>query len=200
MFNSPARNRLSYALPFGMIAACLWLLVGCLYIPTSPHVDLTGSKKDFRPLAGYDAAKKPMIAGNFSRSAIEAVLGPPPYVSENGRYAMYVIHVKVGLLIAPLCFTARDRTNTAVGLLLRYGPTEQLEQWDRFDIMPPKLLDEPYGLGASEVQQASGERDLLQYVNYSLLGASKESGPTTTRSDPRDELRRNAENVIKTVR
>ena len=171
-------RRLRILLPLGLIATSIWLLVGCLYLPTGENVHLTGSKKDFRRLAGYDAEKKPVVAGRFTRDRIEAVLGRPPYISDSGRRAMYVIHVKTGILIAPLCFTATDRNDQSVGLVLTYDAAGQLIRWQKVDSTSCENdLNGPYGVTAAAELQDRSEEWVLNDANRQLPGPTTD--PTT---------------------
>ena len=127
----PAHRRLRIAMPLALIAVSLWLLVGCLYLPTGENVHLTGSKKDFRTLPGYDAEKTPVVAGRFTRDRIEALLGRPDYRSNNGRRVMYVLHASSGVWIMPLCFSIRAGTDETIGLVLRYDNGGTLQTWQQ---------------------------------------------------------------------
>jgi hypothetical protein len=171
-----AGRQLRIVVPLTLIGISLWLLVGCLYIPTGENVHLTGSKKDFRTLAGYDTDKKPVAAGRFSRERIEAVLGRPPYISDNRKRVMYVIHVKTGVLIAPLCFTARDRNDDCVGLVLTYDARGQLMTWQKVvESASGNLIDQPYGITASLTLQQRAEDRALDAAN--LYGPRDASQP-----------------------
>ena len=129
----PAMRRFRVAVPFALIGLSLWLLVGCLNFPTGDNVHLTGSKKDFRLMPSYDADQKPQVAGRFTRKRIEALLGRPPYLSRNGRRVMYVIHVKRGIVIMPVCFTAMDEIDRAFGLVLTFDERGMLQGWKQVD-------------------------------------------------------------------
>ena len=124
-----ASRRLRITVPLALVGFLLWLLVGCLYLPTGEDVHLTGSKKDFRSMPGYDAGNKPQVAGRFTREGIEAVLGPPRYASDNGRRTMYVLHARSGIWVVPLCFTVSASRDDAIGLLLLYDERGTLVNW-----------------------------------------------------------------------
>jgi len=159
-------RRFRVAVPFALVGLSLWLLVGCLYLPTGENVHLTGSKKDFRSLPGDDAENKPHVAGQFTRGGNEAILGRPPYISDNRKRVMYVIHVKTGILIAPLCFTARDRNDDCVGLVLTYDASGHLTDWQKLDESASgNLIDQPYGITASLTLQRRAEARLLDDAN-----------------------------------
>jgi hypothetical protein len=129
-----AHRRLRIAVPLALIVLSVWLLVGCLYLPTGENVHLTGSKKDFRSMPGYDSNQKPLVAGRFTRERIEAFLGCPNYLSDNGRRVMYLIHASSGVWVMPLCFSLRAGTDETVGLVLRYDERNTLESWQQFSL------------------------------------------------------------------
>jgi hypothetical protein len=161
-----AIRRWRIAIPLVLVAFSIWLLVGCLYLPTGENVHLTGSKKDFRSLPGDDAENKPHVAGQFTRGGIDAILGRPPYISDNRKRVMYVIHVKTGMLIAPLCFTARDRNDDCVGLVLAYDVSGHLTGWQKLDESASgNQIDQPYGITASLTLQQRAEARLLDDAN-----------------------------------
>jgi hypothetical protein len=136
----PRRGGLRLAIPLLLIALSLWLLIGCIYLPTKEKVRLTGTTKDFRSLPGYAAGGEPQVAGRFTRERIEALLGRPPYVSDTRRSVMYVLHIKTGIFLAPLCFTARDWNDDCVGLVLTYDPSGRLLRWRRVAFRWPGML------------------------------------------------------------
>ena len=172
------------ALPLGLIVLSLWLLVGCLYLPTGENVHLTGSKKDFRSMPGYDAAQKPRVAGRFTRRGIEGVLGRPPYASDNGRRVMYVIHVKTGLAFAPLCFTARDRSDDCVGLILSYDESDGLTGWRKLDMpVGEGQFGEPYGFDSAFTIRDNAEKGLLSRANQNDDGTSMRPATDVNASD-----------------
>jgi hypothetical protein len=167
------------AVPLALIFVSLWLLVGCLYLPSREKVRLTGTREDFRELPGYDAARQPHVDGRFTRDSIEAVLGRPPYASQSGRRVMYVVHVKSGALIAPLCFTARDREDHCVGLVLTYDAAGRLTAWHKVEASwSGSLFDEPYGFDASQRLEDTSETFVLGQANFD------DGGDTTRPSEP----------------
>jgi hypothetical protein len=125
--------RFAVLVPLALIAVSLWLLTGCLFIPTPNVVYRTGSKQDFRALIGEVGSGRPIVAGRISREEVEALLGPPPFASANRRRVMYVIHEKNGIWIFPLCFTATNNTDNAIGLLLNFDDRQVLQRWTELD-------------------------------------------------------------------
>jgi hypothetical protein len=125
----PRRSRIAVLAPLAIIGISLWLLIGCIYIPTPKILHLSGSRQDFRPLVGNAGSDRPIVSRRISRAAVEAILGPPPFVSENRRRSLYVIHVKKDLWIMPLCFSVADINDEATGLLLNFDETGMLDDW-----------------------------------------------------------------------
>lgn len=170
-----ARRRLRIVLPFGLIAISLWLLVGCLYIPTGNNLHLTGTKKDFRSLVGESGSPGPIIAGAISRERVERLLGPPPFESDDHRRAMYVLHVKKGIAIWPACFTATDYSDTGIGLVLVYDLNGRLIHWNRIEAPGGfNAMLGPYGIPAGQAVQDKLDDSLISQANDS---------PTTQYSD-----------------
>jgi hypothetical protein len=158
------------------ILISLWLLVGCLYIPTGDNVHLSGTKKDFRPLVGQPGSHQPITAGSISRGQIERLLGPPPFQSDDHSRAMYVLHVKKGIIIFPACFTATDDADTGIGLLLIYGSNGGLLGWRRLEskrFFDPIETD-PFGIYAGQFVQSTVDDELIMDAN---------DAPTTRASD-----------------
>jgi hypothetical protein len=171
------RFRLSPLLPILLIVIPLWLLIGCLYIPTGEMVFSTGSKQDFRSLVGSPDGSKPIVAKRISRAGVEAILGPPPYASSNGRRVMYVIHTKKDIWILPLCFEVTSDRDNAIGLLLNFDKMGLLERWDRLDASGDGLLILG-GPGANWALQENAENNLLRKVE-----SGNEHAPSSQRDD-----------------
>jgi hypothetical protein len=174
------RFRISVILPIALIIIPLWLLIGCLYIPTGEMVYRTGSKKDFRPLVGNAGGDKPIVVGRISRAGVEAILGSPPYSSSNGRRVMYVMHVKKGVWIMPLCFTASNGTDQAIGLVLTYDKAAMLRSLKQSDVEFEQVvlmgIHQFFGPSGAFDMQKAVEMELLRQVNSP---ASSGSMPTT---------------------
>ena len=166
------------AWPLSLILAALWLLIGCLYIPTPQRLHLTGSHQDFRPLVGHAGSQKAIVERRISRAAVEALLGPPPYASANGRRLLYVIHLKNGIWIVPLCFTVASREDTAVGLLLDFDELGILNDWKRIDHSGGLIIRKIFDPDAEARTQGAAEGGLVNTAHdLSLTGASSEPAP-----------------------
>ena len=174
------RFHLAATLPLAIILASLWLLVGCLYIPTPERLHLTGSRQDFRPLVGRPGSQRAIVERRISRAAVEALLGPPPYASANGRRLMYVIHLKKGVWIMPLCFTVASGQDKAIGLLMDFDKTGMLMDWERLeDVGSLRLVpDSNFGLDAEARIQSSTESNLANAAKaVSLSGSTSQPNP-----------------------
>jgi hypothetical protein len=158
---------LRIAVPPISIGISLWLLVGCLYIPTGDNLHLSGTMRDFRPLVGEPGSKQPIAAGAIERGQVERLLGRPPFESEDHSRCMYVLHVKKGVIIFPACFTAADDSDTGIGLVLEYGPDGHLTHWNRKEVTDYFALFGPYGFNASKAVQDRVDYELLSQANAS---------------------------------
>ena len=176
------RRLTAILLPMSLIALSLWLLVGCLYVPTPTSMHLTGSTKDFRPLIGDEQSRKPIVAGRVTRAKVEAILGRPRFASRDRSRAMYVIHLKQGIITYLLCFTVTDYYDRGVGLLLTYDANGRLQSWRQIDNSDSfDELKGPYGLLAVKAVEDRVEEGLLAQANESA---------TTQPSDPSSESNR----------
>jgi hypothetical protein len=101
--------------PLVLLCLLVWLMVGCVYIPTFEHADLRGAKQDFRKLTGET---KPIGVGRITRQQVLALLGPPPFASETGSAYGYVIDTRQGIWVIPLCFDAHAGNEGQTGLKL----------------------------------------------------------------------------------
>jgi hypothetical protein len=98
----PTRRMRNFALPLAILAPLLWLMIGCLYIPTGEYTEKNGLKQDFRPLIGGD--HKSIIAGAITRQRVQSLLGMPQAASTNNEVVVYFITTGKNIWIQPLCF------------------------------------------------------------------------------------------------
>lgn len=111
------------ALPASVLGLLVWVMVGCIYVPTWERVQLTGAEQDFRPLVG--SAKDGQwrfAADRVTRSEVERLLGRPPYASADGRRVAYTLTSRRGLWVVPLCLSVGSGTEKLAALGLEYGP------------------------------------------------------------------------------
>src|SRR5438270_13494694 len=93
------------AIPFLLLPLGMWLLVGCLYLPIPEH-RIHFHQKDFRPYLGARQSDRPIRAGAINRAKVVALLGPPPFASQDGRSIAYILQTERGFVVWPLCFAA----------------------------------------------------------------------------------------------
>ena len=120
------RHRAARALPFALVALGLYLLVGCIYVPT---FQLPKEGKDFRPAVGPVGSHKPIRPGYATKADVRRLLGDPTHVSADGRTFSYELRTTDGHWVWPICFFSspeyawyRLRLDfNADGELLRYA-------------------------------------------------------------------------------
>ncbi|HZK81462.1 MAG TPA: hypothetical protein VFC46_10355 [Humisphaera sp.] len=128
-----------------MIAAGVWGLAGCFYLPVAEHkVDST--QKDFRPLIRKDDTSEVFISGVSTRAAVVAILGPPQYASADERAIGYVYDTAEGLYVWPLCFRAVSDRSNSYALRLEFDQKDHLVRFDTYNFRgPQRLLGIPEG-------------------------------------------------------
>jgi len=108
-----------------VLAACLLLLSGCVYVPLP---DKVVSGPDFRDALGDDVAEKtPIRPGIAFREQIVWWLGEPQVMTPDNRAVQYRMDVRPGVWVAPLGIRARHRRVT---LTLHYYPDNMLQAYD----------------------------------------------------------------------
>ena len=103
--------------PAVTVTVLIWLLMGCAYLPWFEQAKLTGTKRDFRPLAN-PAGGGPITDRRVTRAQVLRLLGEPRARSANGRVLAYTMWTHHGIWIQPLCLntTAGDPHLYALGL------------------------------------------------------------------------------------
>jgi hypothetical protein len=89
--------------PVALLALGIWLLQGCLFIPTFNAVK---EGENLSKKLGDAASRRPIRIGVTTRDQVVAILGPPPFVRPDGTAAAYDWTVTNGIWVWPLCFTA----------------------------------------------------------------------------------------------
>jgi outer membrane protein assembly factor BamE (lipoprotein component of BamABCDE complex) len=136
--------------PLMLVALGIWLMAGCLYIPT---FNATVHGPDASESVGGEGSTKPLKPG-ATRDAVQRVLGKPYFATSDGRYWVYSWEKRKGILVWPLCFSAKPE-DRAYALTLEFKDNDivhdfMLEQghatvylWDvrnedRF--VPPRVM------------------------------------------------------------
>lgn len=91
--------------PLFLIALGLWLLSGCIYIPT---FDSVKQGRNASKEVGDARSKKPLRVGLASRDEVLRILGQPPLITEDRSKFAYTWEVTRGVWIMPLCFDTRS--------------------------------------------------------------------------------------------
>src|SRR6478609_6065945 len=113
-------------LPTGLAALGVWVLVGCVYIPTfGPTVRGRNAAGDVGP-AG---SKKPVRVADSTLADVVRVLGEPPLATADRRVVGYPWSVRKGFLVWPLCFSA-DSIHGNRTLVLRFDGQQVLRSFE----------------------------------------------------------------------
>jgi hypothetical protein len=102
-------------LPFVLVVAGAFLLIGCIYIPTFNKVvrGVDASKE-----VGDAKSRKPLRIGHATRADVERVLGPPQYASADGSEVGYTWVIQRGVWLS-VCFGSEKVTGMR-GVVLKF--------------------------------------------------------------------------------
>ena len=89
--------------PLVLIVAGVWVLVGCVYIPTF-GTRMAG--KDVAKSVGHADSRKPIRVSRATVADVLRVLGEPPFATDDRRVFAYPWTVRNGIAVWPLCFAA----------------------------------------------------------------------------------------------
>ena len=113
-------------LPACLAAVGVWLLAGCIYIPTFGTVT---AGKNVAGKVGDEASRKPLRVGHATREDVIALLGHP-HVTKSDRSAVaYTWNVRNAFVVWPLCFQGYP-LNGRRSLVLRFGPDDRLAGYE----------------------------------------------------------------------
>ena len=120
------RRRFPKALAPVLLAALgVWLLVGCLYIPT---FNRRVSGRDVSPEVGDERSKRPVRVNHATRADVVKVLGQPMLTSYDGRRVAYHWTTMHALWVWPLCFQAYPENETRT-LVLTFDEGDTLSAY-----------------------------------------------------------------------
>jgi hypothetical protein len=111
--------------PLALIALCIWLTSGCIYIPT---FNMTATGKDATQSVG-NAGSKMKITPGATRDQVLRVLGKPFFSTSDGQYLVYSWERRKGILIWPFCFQASVE-DQSYAMLLEFDPQGLLSSFD----------------------------------------------------------------------
>jgi outer membrane protein assembly factor BamE (lipoprotein component of BamABCDE complex) len=124
------RHTLKKAAPPVLLAAAgVWLLVGCVYIPTFGKV-VRG--KDVSKKVGDEGSRAPLRPGAATRDDVIRVLGRPYYEESTGHALAYNWRVQQGFFWYPLCLFAADGIYGERTLVLRFDDEGVLRSYEVF--------------------------------------------------------------------
>src|SRR5689334_19650758 len=98
----PAHAMTRRLLPTCLIALGVFLLVGCLYIPTW---EIIRDHADVKRVAEQKGSQK-LVAHRTTRQVVESMLGKPPLSTSDGRVVGYLWNTSSGYWVYPQCFSA----------------------------------------------------------------------------------------------
>jgi hypothetical protein len=111
-----------------LIGAGVWMLVGCIYIPT---FNATTEGRNHSGKVGDANSRKPIRVGQTHRDDVMRLLGPPPFVTPDGRGAVYPWRATRGVWVMPLCFMV-ESMHSYHGVFLTFDERGYLERF-QFD-------------------------------------------------------------------
>src|SRR3712207_1613261 len=89
--------------PIALIVIGVWLLAGCVYVPT---FGTTTSGRNAGKSVGPANSDRPLRVSRATLDDVLKVLGRPPHATAEGRVLAYPWRVRHGVSIWPLCFAA----------------------------------------------------------------------------------------------
>lgn len=112
-------------LPILLIAFGLWLLAGCLFIPT---FDKTIGGQKVSDQIGNSESNRPLKIGHASRQQVVKLLGEPHYIAPDGGRIAYTWKVLNGIWVWPLCFDTYEQEG-ARAIILHFDQRGVLESF-----------------------------------------------------------------------
>src|SRR2546422_6907260 len=98
------RIALRLIVPATLIVAALWLISGCVFIPT---FSVTTKGKNAADQVGGPHSWAKLKTGRATFQDVERILGPPPYATPDGSRIAYTWQTLNGIWLWPLCFAAQ---------------------------------------------------------------------------------------------
>lgn len=172
-----------WVLPAMLISICIWLFVGCIYLPVPEH-RVSQKEFDFRGILGPAGSKKPVRPG-VTWASIEQILGPAPFASEDGQSRGYTLETVRAVWFYPLCLGAGDATYRDYLLRLDFDRDQVLVNWrlthaDDTEIIPvPSAVRYGFIPGIPNQLQKGGPILYQQFNIHSIARAgSRPSWPS----------------------
>src|SRR5688572_22460469 len=115
-------------LPAFLSAVGVWLLAGCIYIPTFGTVT---AGKNVAGKVGDEGSRRPLRVGQATKHDVFNLLGLPHVTKSDGSAVAYTWNVRNAFVVWPLCFQGYP-LNGRRSLVLRFGPDERLASYQVF--------------------------------------------------------------------
>jgi outer membrane protein assembly factor BamE (lipoprotein component of BamABCDE complex) len=176
------------ALPTLLAAAGVWLLVGCVYIPTFGRV-VHG--KDVSKTVGGEGSRAALRPGEATRDDVLRVLGKPYYAESTGHALAYNWRVQQGFFWYPLCLFAADGIYGERTLVLRFNDDGLLRSYEVFkkDQARSPMADRPQGMQLPPDLLRDWYEQHVRRIHSATQPASPAtSQPTTSRPATRTGL------------
>ena len=155
-------------LPAMLAAVGVFLLIGCIYIPTFNAVK---QGENYSKKVGDAKSRKPVRVGKSTLQDVLRVLGKPAASASGDAALAYTWTVQTGVAVWPLCFHA-DALKGYRTLVLRFDAEGRLASYQILKADTP-LLD--FGGTHQPMPQDFGNPDQSQNVR-------PQTSPTTQRS------------------
>ena len=102
------------AMPITLVVVGVWLLTGCIFIPT---FDKTIRGRNVSEYIGSAKQARPIRLHAATRNDVLRILGEPHFASPDSTRIAYVWYVRNGMWLWPLCFTAFPQDGSRALLL-----------------------------------------------------------------------------------
>jgi hypothetical protein len=165
-------------LPVLLTAAGVWLLVGCVYIPTFGRVS-QGS--DASRQVGNARSKKPLQVSRATRDDVLRVLGTPRFTSSSGLEAAYAWEVQNGYTVWPLCLFSGYPVNGKRTLVLRFGGDGVLRSSQVLKSDANVIQISAYGPGIRLLLPPDLEEDRIAQLRRSMPATRTTAAPPPQR-------------------
>jgi hypothetical protein len=128
-----------FMMPLLLAGLGVYLLVGCIYVPT---FNATIGGKDATKAVGLVGSTKRLLTGMSTRVIVRRVLGEPYFATSDGRFMVYSWKRQKGLVVWPLCFAAEPEAK-AFAMTLEFGSDGVMTAFDLESQQAPGYLFSP---------------------------------------------------------
>ena len=165
-------------LPAVLCAAGVWLLVGCIYIPTFGKV-VNGH--DAARQVGEARSKKPLRVERTTQAEVLRFLGTPHFTSSSGLEIAYAWEVQNGYAFWPLCLFSGYPVNGKRTLVLRFHEDGLLRSYQVLRSDANVVQISPYGHGIRVLLPPDLQDDRFAQMRRAYLASQPTTGPTLQR-------------------